>query len=381
MINAIKEYLGCSNKEKEEIWNTGVFVFDTNILLNLYRYSSKTRNQLFDAFTALKERIWLPFQVAKEFGEDRRKVILDTVKKYEVIYKQMQDLLGNITKELHIKETDKEKNRLQKYLFGWLEKNKKENLIVTDFSDDEILDKLLQIFDKKTGKGFSQEQLNEIKIEGQERFDKQIPPGYKDVKKGNIFVDNNIYGDLIIWKEILAFAKENKKNIIFITDDRKEDWWDIGEAKQITGPRIELRKEFNEVTGKLFYMYRMESFIDRINSKENKLIIDLNAKSEILLFSNNSCKISKKELHQYYDSLVTDAEKKIAMLNYELYKKEEINEKREFQIEILSKKYPIKKRPFEIEELIKNNKEQLKKTQKEIAKIKEQIDFINKAVK
>ena len=37
MKNAIREYLELKDEEKEELWNNAVFVFDTNVFLNLYR--------------------------------------------------------------------------------------------------------------------------------------------------------------------------------------------------------------------------------------------------------------------------------------------------------------------------------------------------------
>lgn len=59
--------------------------------------------------------------------------------------------------------------------------------------------------------------------EGEQRYKKEIPPGFKDAKKKD---GVRKYSDLIIWKEILRFAEKNKKDIIFVTDDVKADWWD-----------------------------------------------------------------------------------------------------------------------------------------------------------
>ena len=59
MRNAIKEYIEYSHKEKNDLWNTATFVFDTNVFLNLYRYSNKTRDQLIESFEWLKSRIWI----------------------------------------------------------------------------------------------------------------------------------------------------------------------------------------------------------------------------------------------------------------------------------------------------------------------------------
>lgn len=58
--------------------------------------------------------------------------------------------------------------------------------------------------------------------EGDVRQSHRMPPGYKDVGK-----DENKYGDLIIWFEILEFAQANKdrfQKIVILTNDAKADW-------------------------------------------------------------------------------------------------------------------------------------------------------------
>lgn len=58
--------------------------------------------------------------------------------------------------------------------------------------------------------------------EGEMRVAQRMPPGYKDGGKGE-----NKYGDLIIWFEILQFAKGNCDNfdkIVFLSNDEKPDW-------------------------------------------------------------------------------------------------------------------------------------------------------------
>lgn len=49
MRNAIREYIELSETEKKALWDNATFVFDTNVFLNLYRYSKKTRDALLEA--------------------------------------------------------------------------------------------------------------------------------------------------------------------------------------------------------------------------------------------------------------------------------------------------------------------------------------------
>ena len=57
--------------------------------------------------------------------------------------------------------------------------------------------------------------------EGKLRYEFQIPPGYQDLKEK---IGTQIFGDLIVWKQILSHAKAINKNVIFICNDLKIDW-------------------------------------------------------------------------------------------------------------------------------------------------------------
>lgn len=77
------------------------------------------------------------------------------------------------------------------------------------------------------------------------RYYKEIPPGFKDGKTKD-GIDK--YNDLILWKEVLKYCRENDKNLIFVTDDVKPDWWTgDGTKKEFHSLLI---KEFKEVTCK-----------------------------------------------------------------------------------------------------------------------------------
>ncbi|WP_186314337.1 MULTISPECIES: PIN-like domain-containing protein [Bacillus cereus group] len=53
-----------------------------------------------------------------------------------------------------------------------------------------------------------------------------MPPDYEDLKKDKSAPTKmRKFEYLIVWKEILIQAQENKKSIIFVNMDEKEDWW------------------------------------------------------------------------------------------------------------------------------------------------------------
>jgi len=287
MKNIIKEFLEPTTKEKQELWEKAVFVFDTNVLLNLYRYSAKTRNSLLEAFESLKDRVWIPYQVAYEYMRRRCEVIYETVQRYDQFKKEIDSFSNKAVETLRLTSNDEEISELNRYLYKWLDGNKDRNLLVLSTDNDEILEKILQIFDCRVGNKIPEEEMCELKKEGQERYDKQIPPGYKDEKKKQGQEDdNNAYGDLIIWKQIIKYSKENNVGIIYVTHDQKEDWWNIVKGKTI-GPRIELRREFIFETQQEFHMYSMNSFIATYNTMNEKPI-EKSAVDEVYGFEKNS---------------------------------------------------------------------------------------------
>ena len=75
---AIINYVKC-------LWETAVFVFYANVLLNLYRYQSSTRDDLIKVLKKLSDRIWIPYHVGLEFGRNRLNVIAEQKKRFSEV--------------------------------------------------------------------------------------------------------------------------------------------------------------------------------------------------------------------------------------------------------------------------------------------------------
>jgi hypothetical protein len=88
------------------------------------------------------------------------------------------------------------------------------------------------------------------------------------------------YGDLILWKQIIAHAKEAGKSILFVTDDSKDDWW-LKQSGRTIGPRTELRDEFIHESKQDFWMYTVDKFIEEA-AKVTKTQVSEKAIAEIV---------------------------------------------------------------------------------------------------
>ena len=162
MRDAIREYIDLSSAEKNELWKNATFIFDTNVFLNLYRYTKKTRDIMFKAFSSFKDRIWMPNHVAHEIMNNRCVIIHEANERYDVVTHEMESFLQKCCQELRLTVKDEEYIELQKYISDWIKKNEKKNNLVENFFDDAILEQLLTVFEGKVGPAFSEEELSRI---------------------------------------------------------------------------------------------------------------------------------------------------------------------------------------------------------------------------
>jgi len=141
---------------------------------------------------------------------------------------------------------------------------KRDNETKKFVSNDKILDGIDKFFD--VGPEYSYQQIMDIVSEGKQRYEYEIPPGYEDSKGKNKKIGTQIFGDLIIWKQIIEYAKQESKNVIFICNDVKIDWcYSEKDSKRIIKPREELITEIYDVAKAEFWMYNISQFLFQAN--------------------------------------------------------------------------------------------------------------------
>lgn len=376
MKNAIKEYLGYSGEEKKDLWENATFVFDTNVFLNLYRYTARTREILLSAFDNMQDRLWMPNHVAHEFMKNRSKIIIETNNQYESLQKEADKFLEHCKTALYLESDDKDYVEIHTQLKNWLKTVKEKNIAVNNPDSDLILEKILSLFEGKVGDPFSESEMAVIENEGRERFSKEIPPGYKDSNKQKDKNLNNVFGDYIVWKQILDFAKQKKKDIVLVTNDQKDDWWFNIHGKTL-GPRIELKREFYKLTEKRFYMYSMRSFVTLFESGKNNAI-DRKTIDEIEFFSKViRHKTPRSDLKKYYKSFDNRTEARAAKIRYEIMNLERKNKKRKNTIECHKRHYIEGEMPEGIKTLVDNNINNYNRDSKRIEELLLELETIS----
>ena len=75
-------------------------------------------------------------------------------------------------------------------------------------------------------------------------------------------------GDLLIWQTILNVGKAHQKSVIFVSLDKKPDWWSQSEGRPLY-PRYELIDEFRRISsGQSFHILKFSSFLDLFGATE-----------------------------------------------------------------------------------------------------------------
>lgn len=245
------------------------------------------------------------------------------------------------------------------------------------------------IFEKRIGNCYSQEELDSLLENAHNRFDLNIPPGYKDKNKSEIVSYNGVtylkkYGDLILWYQILDKAcEESITKVVFITDDHKEDWWYRIGGKTI-GPRAELKNEMLRISQADFFMFNSNSFLNQFELEKSNLIIE-----DIDLSS------TKAEIYdQYYDWLLYKNENEELIDDYKwllLRKKETETEKKNIESKLyeVEQKIILLKNKFStaddyednhLKELILKNQSYIQTLESELENTQSRLDAFEKEI-
>lgn len=267
------EYYPMTQKELSTFWEKSLLVLDTNVLLNLYRYTEPSRKDILGILKKFEDKLWMPFQVGWEYHNNRETVIDHVYGLEGIISRQVNNSFDALKKtyrseysrnpflsaEAWEKKLDKIKESLIKYVVSCYKG-------APDIRDEDIiLSELNQLYSGRIGSGLTDDELKKIYEEGKIRYATEVPPGYKDQTDKKNRGDRHLYGDLIIWKEIIRKAKTDKKSMFFVTEDLKEDWMRIVNGEK-RGPRWELMREFyNETVGQRVIIMSLDRFVSFIH--------------------------------------------------------------------------------------------------------------------
>ena len=258
----------------KKMWKTAVFVPDTNVLLDVFRFPPESSKGLLKILKHLKgrDRLWIPYQFAHEYLKKLPRIKHDIQEADKERMKNLDHLKQDVANALRKfdEQTDCELDeqitnigsifKTIKKGLGKHRKKHKERLNTGDLKGE--IDRL---FAGRIGAPFNSQQLAEKYKEGEWRYKLRRPPGFKDEDKP----ESRRYGDLLGWLQIIEYAENKvpKRPVIFVTRDSSGDDWFYkpGLNRKTQGPRPELVKEMRDKAGVDFYLYQTAEFMDLAN--------------------------------------------------------------------------------------------------------------------
>ncbi|WP_375364096.1 PIN-like domain-containing protein [Klebsiella grimontii] len=278
--------------------NETVFIFDTNILLTLYRCEEETRNQFFAIWRKIKDQCWFPHHVCLEYQRNRLNVVKGSRDSLTAVQKKIDNAITSLRKDLSTDEFNKTISRysnLRGELDIFLEKvtnlanefesnsiNIRNNKIDFFSSHDVIRDQIDELTEGHIGpEPESQDIINQINHLGKTRYKYNIGPGFEDAKdKKNVFYSyKNInydgeYGDYYVWHQMLDYVTSNQnKNVVYVTNDAKSDFFFKIDGK-VRGPNESLITEMKSRGAQKFLLQNINTFLHHANAHLNARIDD-----------------------------------------------------------------------------------------------------------
>lgn len=280
----------------------GVISVDTNFLLNLYRFSQKTQKLCFDVLDCAADRLWLSNQVAEEYLKNYPAQITSQISTYESalqLFEKLPNQIDSLQEHPfidHPKLLKAVKDSSSK-LVALLEKHAEEILGAGKVHENykkealRVHERITTLFKDCVGDPFSASERAQIEKSIQDRYSKNIPPGFLDRKKKN----NNEFGDAVIWLQYIKHLKEipaksKPKHAIFVTNEEDRDWWWLEDEQRTAtklGPHPMLISEMLAEANVKFYLYSGTQFLRRMG-KLYSLELDKETAKEIESVSRES---------------------------------------------------------------------------------------------
>lgn len=270
LFNGFEGYRTTSNDDLVRIFRDGIVSLDTNVLLDLYRYGEKARSEFFAILESFAPTLWIPHQVAKEFWRNRVQVIAEVGSAAQVPdLKKSKNIAINALSSWGGRARAEEETQRSIALLETAYRDVAETLasvtgldtgsIGLDTNVDPVLARLEPLALGHVGDAPTDNELASLITEGAARFEVLRPPGYMDGQKHGQTEQGT--GDFLLWHQLMGHAQRLQREVVLISRDEKEDWWQLDSSRRLTGPRVELVQEMLEQAGVRFHLLHPERLL------------------------------------------------------------------------------------------------------------------------
>lgn len=242
-----------------------VFVLDANVLLLPYASASKPFKEVVGLYERLvsEKRLFVPAQAMREFLKLRSS-------KLGEIHTQLLNFKSSLSipklpripillEDSDYKQADEAIKKLQQDTTAKSAIDAIIDRLRGPVGSDDVSAAYRRLFSEnildETDR-HNDEAWSELK----QRYSQKRPPGYADASKP----DGGI-GDLLIWRSILRLGEERKQHCVFVSSDRKRDWW--GQSSGPFQPRLELIEEYRVASkGQTLHLALLGDVLDLIGA-------------------------------------------------------------------------------------------------------------------
>lgn len=96
--DALRGYAPLTKEQEDEAWSNGLFCLDSNVLLDVYRYSDTGRKEFLAVLNAIKSRLFIPARVADEFARNRPNVIRSKFAPHRFVRQKLKEIRDGLHK-------------------------------------------------------------------------------------------------------------------------------------------------------------------------------------------------------------------------------------------------------------------------------------------
>lgn len=277
LLAGFDQYYRATRAEQLAMFETSVLVFDTNVLLNVLRYSESARQELIEAIASVADRTFVPHQIAVEYNRNRVDVVasrrseLDEVgTKSDEIRQSVSAVTNLLRRRRIVGDVEIEK----------LEKAAKAFLAVMDTTSQEALDKydlepdsLVGVVDEWTRRlddvlagrvaaAPAAEILEEDMAEAERRKAERLAPGFRD----------GAIGDYLWWAETLRWPQIVDKHLFIVSDDAAKGDWRFEQRSIPAGPHQILIDDAREAGARTLTLLTTVDFLKLIEGRGQTVV-------------------------------------------------------------------------------------------------------------
>ncbi len=251
------ESASSADTDRHLFFADALIVLDTNVLLDLYRYTAGARAQVLTALRLVQPRLWMPYQVGQEFVRNRRGVVVERTEKlqkakaqldrpFREAWKSVQQALdevkglldrfaadeagqaeldGIVTEEAFRQLMEPWRNKLSEHI------DKLKNAQDVRLNDivagsDPVLPEVAALYEDRFATAPDPAEVRKhIEHALSYRYPNKIPPGYLDAAKP---IPIQAAGDYLIWEEIINHVQtvSAPSRVLLVSRDTKADWYE-----------------------------------------------------------------------------------------------------------------------------------------------------------